>query len=186
MKRALLVYWYGCCLTIENIPMTKPLLTKSLLGLCLFIILLSCSPKLSSSSTEPVSRNAAIITNMEESILKYVNAHRRSIGKEPLQMLDAASKQAYKHSNNMATGKTEFSHNGFDQRIKAIEQSIGRTSADAENVAYGNLTAKGVVDVWLNSPGHRKNMEGSYNLTGIGVSMDREGTAYFTEIFLRK
>ena len=108
------------------------------------------------------------------------------MGKEPLQMLDAASKQAYKHSYNMATGKTAFSHNGFDQRIYAIGQSIGRSSASAENVAYGNLTARGVVDVWLNSPGHKKNIEGNYNLTGIGVSKDRQGILYFTQIFLRK
>jgi len=101
-------------------------------------------------------------------------------------MLGVASEQAYKHSNNMATGKTAFSHNGFNQRVSAIEQSIGRTSASAENVASGVLTAKGVVDVWLNSPGHKKNIEGGYNLTGVGVAKDRQGTLYFTQIFLRK
>lgn len=168
--------------------MTKSVFIKRLFGIFLFVILLSCSPSNipSSKPTTGEPDNSVSAGTMENSILKYVNDHRRSRGKEPLQMLNVASKQAYTHSKNMATGKTAFSHNGYDQRIAAIEQSIGSTSASAENVAYGNLTAKGVVDVWLNSPGHKKNMEGSYNLTGIGVSKDRQGALYFTQIFLRK
>ena len=168
--------------------MTIPFLFKRISGLFLFAILLSCSPS-NMPSSKPVAAetdNSVTAGSMESSILKYVNAHRRSIGKEPLQMLNAASKQSYKHSSNMATGRTAFSHNGFDQRIQNIEQTIGRTSASAENVAYGSLSAKAVVDVWLNSPGHRKNIEGNYNLTGIGVAKDRQGTIYFTQIFLRK
>ncbi len=168
--------------------MTIPFLLKRISGLFLFVILLSCSPSNIPSSKPSVTEtnNNVTVGSLENSILKYVNAHRRSMGKEPLQMLDAVSKQAYNHSSNMATGRTTFSHNGFNQRIQNIEQSIGRSSASAENVAYGSLTAKGVVDVWLNSKGHRKNIEGNYNLTGIGVANDRQGTIYFTQIFLRK
>jgi uncharacterized protein YkwD len=123
---------------------------------------------------------------MEGSILRYVNEYRRSIGKPSLQMLDAASQQAYNHSRNMATGRTSFGHSGASQRVHTIEQSLGRTSASGENVAFGGLSAREVVDVWLNSPPHRKNIEGNYNLTGIGVYRDAQGTIYFTQIFLRK
>ena len=56
----------------------------------------------------------------------------------------------------------------FEDRVKVITQKIGNIHSSAENVAYGNLSARQVVDVWLKSPGHRKNIEGKYTLTGIG------------------
>jgi len=124
--------------------------------------------------------------NMEISILANVNAHRRSLGLSSLQMMDAANQQAYNHSKNMATGKTAFGHDGFSQRVRTIEQSAGKTTASAENVAYGSLSAKEVVNVWLNSPPHRKNMEGNYNFIGIGSYKDRRGVIYFTQIFIRR
>ena len=103
-------------------------------------------------------------------------------------MNDAATNQAYQHSKNMATGKAGFGHAGFDQRIQAIKNAMGTTymAASAENVAYGQLSAQAVVKGWLNSSGHRRNIEGNYNLTGIGVAKDREGIIYFTQIFLKK
>lgn len=82
-------------------------------------------------------------------------------------------------------GNAAFGHDGFSQRVAAISQAIGRIAASGENVAYGALSAKGVVDVWLNSPPHRKNIEGNYTISGIGV-FDRQGTLYFTQIFLRQ
>lgn len=158
------------------------------ISLLLFsVIALSCSrytaPPVSGTSAPAP---ASVSGSMENSILANINAHRRLAGLPALHMVDAASLQAYTHSKNMATGKTAFSHDGFSQRITAIQKIIGQTSASAENVAYGSLSAKEVVNVWVNSPAHRKNMEGSYNLTGIGVAKDRDGTLYFTQIFLRK
>jgi uncharacterized protein YkwD len=139
---------------------------------------------------EPV-RNEPVVTGntpsgMESSILYYVNAHRRSLGLSALQLLEPASQQAYNHSRNMATGATGFGHDGFSQRVSNISSAVGRVSASAENVAYGNLSAKEVVDVWINSAGHRRNMEGNYNQTGIGVYTDRRGVLYFTQLFVRR
>ncbi|WP_220399556.1 CAP domain-containing protein [Filimonas effusa] len=124
---------------------------------------------------------------MENDILKEVNAYRKKTGRSPLQMMDAASAQAAIHSRDMASGKTKFGHDGFESRITAIrKQATGTINAAAENVAYGELTAEKVVDGWLHSPGHKRNIEGDYNLTGIGVAKDKNGVIYFTQIFLRK
>jgi len=41
------------------------------------------------------------------------------------------------------------------------------------------------VDGWLNSPGHKKNIEGNFTLTGIGYARDHKGNIYFTQIFSR-
>ena len=48
------------------------------------------------------------------------------------------------------------------------------------------MNAKQVVNMWLNSDGHRKNIEGNYNLTGIGVVKGKDGALYFTQIFVNK
>lgn len=161
---------------------------KYLLSGFLLCILLSCSPKLTPSETVPATENTAVSSNMEESILAIINDHRRSRGLSSLQMLNAASAQAYQHSKDMATGKTGFGHDGFEQRVQAIKKTMGAgmMSAWAENVAYGELSSQEVVKGWLNSPPHKKNIEGNYNLTGIGVYKDRQGVLYFTQIFLRK
>jgi uncharacterized protein YkwD len=162
---------------------------KYIFGLLSFIMLISCSPAV----TPPSSSRGAVINeeargNMEEDILRYVNDYRRSKGLSALQMTDLASQQAAQHSRNMASGRTAFSHDGFEQRIAAIKKGMGTDfmAAAAENVALGQLTAKKVVDGWLNSAGHKKNIEGNYNLTGIGVAQNSKGVLYFTQIFLRK
>ena len=123
---------------------------------------------------------------MKQDILRLINQHRKSIGLGALQMLPVASEQADKHSLDMAKKRTPFGHDGFNQRMQQISKQTGRLSAAAENVAYGDQTAKGVVNGWLNSPGHKKNIEGNYNLTGIGIGKNASGTIFFTQIFLRK
>ena len=54
----------------------------------------------------------------------------------------------------------------------------------AENVAYGANTAREVVTLWKNSPGHRRNMLGNFKYIGIGTAKDSKGQIYYTEIFV--
>jgi uncharacterized protein YkwD len=86
----------------------------------------------------------------------------------------------------MAIRKTSFGHDGFEGRVKKIAQKLGGLKASAENVAYGHLSAKEVVNNWLKSPGHKKNIEGKYTMTGIGVVKANDGTLFFTQIFASK
>ena len=57
-------------------------------------------------------------------------------------------------------------------------------TSGAENVAYGAETAEEVVRMWLKSPGHKKNIEGKYNYTGIGIARGRNGQLYYTQLFI--
>jgi hypothetical protein len=41
------------------------------------------------------------------------------------------------------------------------------------------------VDGWIKSPGHRHNIVGRYNLTGIGIVRDSAGKLYYTQLFAR-
>jgi uncharacterized protein YkwD len=122
---------------------------------------------------------------MEEDVLKYVNMHRQKLGLNPLKANDVESSVASRHSYNMATGKLPFGHKDLQKRMNLISKQIGYISATGENVASGQMNAREVVDGWLKSPGHRRNIEGDFTLTGIGVAKDKKGVIYFTQIFTK-
>ena len=121
---------------------------------------------------------------MEQDILYYVNQHRKDIGKGPLKLSVVITEECIAHSKNMALHKVAFGHDGFEDRVARINHKLKPYHAVGENVAYGQLTAEKVVQLWLKSPGHRKNIEGDYNITGIGIAPAKDGTIYFTQIFM--
>jgi uncharacterized protein YkwD len=122
---------------------------------------------------------------MAEDILRYVNMHRKSIGLPALKGNSYISSVALGHSRDMLTGRCPFGHDGFDQRIDRIKKKMGPLHVAAENVASGPMSAREVVDGWLHSPGHRRNIEGDFKLTGIGLAAGSRGVIYFTQIFIR-
>jgi uncharacterized protein YkwD len=121
---------------------------------------------------------------METEILKFVNEDRHLHGLRSLQMNAMESSLASRHSQDMAAGKVKFGHDGFNSRARSIQKSLGSTEI-GENVASGQMTAREVVDGWLKSPGHKKNIEGDFTLTGIGYARSKKGDIYFTQIFSR-
>lgn len=124
------------------------------------------------------------LDKLETEILQYVNADRKEHQLAPLQTNPLESSLALKHSQDMANGKVKFGHDGFNSRARTIQKALGSTEI-GENVASGSMTAREVVDGWLNSPGHKKNIEGNFTLTGIGWARDKKGDIYFTQIFSR-
>ena len=123
--------------------------------------------------------------SLADEIFSLVNEHRQAMGLTALKLSKVESAESFKHSRDMASGKVPFSHDGFRKRIQAISGQMGAIIASGENVAYGSMSAKEVFDTWLQSPPHRKNIEGDYVYTGIGTAKDRDGVVYFTEIFTR-
>jgi uncharacterized protein YkwD len=119
---------------------------------------------------------------MESEILEYVNEDRKEHGLSPLELNAVESSLADQHSRDMASGKVKFGHDGFNKRAKAIQKALGGT-VFGENVASGRMTAREVVDGWLKSPGHKKNIEGNFTITGIGYASNSSGEIYFTQIF---
>ena len=158
----------------------------ALLPLLLITSFSACAQKATHATIRYSNSRDIDTKGMEKDILYYINQYRSSIGLPALQIISAATDQATQHSMDMANRATPFGHEGFDERIDNITRKIGFVHASAENVAYGKLTAKEVVDLWLNSPGHKKNIEGNYSLTGIGVAKDADGLVFYTQIFLRK
>jgi uncharacterized protein YkwD len=118
-------------------------------------------------------------------ILTYVNEDREQHGLAALKLNEVESSIASKHSRDMASGKVPFGHSGLNARAKAIRKALGQISSVGENVASGPMNAREVVDGWLNSPGHKRNIEGNFTLTGLGYASDAKGNIFFTQIFSR-
>jgi uncharacterized protein YkwD len=125
------------------------------------------------------------VSSMSADILRYVNEHRHSIGLPALRANSFISSIALGHSRDMLTGRTPFGHEGFNDRVAIIREHFGTVHVAAENVASGPMSAREVVDGWLHSPGHRRNIEGDFRLTGIGVTAARNGMIYFTQLFIK-
>lgn len=137
---------------------------------------------------KPAMANTASLAVMEEKIYQQVNQYRASRNLPPLQLDPRISELCRAHSQAMSEGKVPFSHQGFDQRLKILSQSIPYRSA-AENIAYNSGYSDPVTQAvrgWIKSPGHRKNMEGNFNLTGVGIAQNAKGEYYFTQIFIRR
>jgi uncharacterized protein YkwD len=134
-------------------------------------------------STPIVEANVA--PGLERQILGLVNDYRKTKKLAPLQTNAAIEYQARRHSMDMGTHRIPFGHQGLSFRIKYITEKVPGATTVGENVAYGNLSANAVVSGWIKSPEHRKNMEGNFKYTGIGVTRNMQNQLYFTQIFAR-
>ncbi|MGK7875721.1 MAG: CAP domain-containing protein [Xenococcaceae cyanobacterium] len=144
------------------------------------------SPVVPSKPASSEISNSGSLTTLEQSIHQQVNQYRQSLNLPALRLEPRISQQARIHSERMAKGTVPFSHAGFEQRVQAIGREISYRSA-AENVAvnqgYGDPATQ-AVQGWIRSSGHRQNMEGQFDLTGIGVAKNAAGEYYFTQIFI--
>jgi uncharacterized protein YkwD len=131
----------------------------------------------------PVSVSASAV---EREVFDLVNRHRRKRGLPSLVLDSRISRQARLHSVAMAAGSRRFGHDGYEQRVPALRRATS-CGDSAENVAVTwrvRAPSPSAVRDWLASRGHRRNIEGRYESTGIGVASNRAGEVYFTQIFL--
>lgn len=124
--------------------------------------------------------------SIEKNIADKINQYRKQKGLKPLKLDSDIGKLAQAHSLEMADKEVTVGHQGFKTRVKMLREEFNLKSA-AENVAYNQGykdPAAQAVEGWLKSPGHKKNIEGNYNLTGIGVAKDEQGRIFLTQIFV--
>jgi len=124
-------------------------------------------------------------------VLGAVNASRARVGARPLGidpgLLTAARRYSNELSQRGVISHTSMAPNGrtFRQRIAAAG---ARARLAGENLA--RLTSapetlpENVVDAWLRSPGHRRNLlDPSFTRTGIGVTLGADGIWYVTQLY---
>lgn len=150
----------------------------------------SCTPDntVEDSTANYSTQNAVdyTYTSFELETLNAINDYRVSIGLNPLKKANLLSWQSEGHDEYMITNKV-VSHEGFDTRCKTIIKSLGAIKV-GENIAYANnySTIKAILDAWLASPEHKKNIEGDYNYFGISIKEDQvTGQKYYTNIFAK-
>lgn len=127
------------------------------------------------------------LPQIEIDVEKGINAHRKSSGLPILQSDAEVTKIARVHSDNMASGKVEFGHGGFDDRFAQIKGHLQIASA-AENISrHKRITdhAKTAISNWLASPGHLENINGDFDLTGVAAATSKDGTVYITQLFVK-
>lgn len=188
--------WPSCQILHKS---TRPLVTGIALGtLVLASGVVGCDslfraailPATETPSAAPASKTSKSdsFTALEKSIYEQINQYRQSRHLPPLTLDSRISEQARLHSQAMASGRVPFSHQGFKQRVKVVSRMIPYHSA-AENVAYNQGYGdpdREAVQGWLKSTEHRINIEGQYDLTGIGIAKNTVGEYYFTQIFIRR
>ena len=91
------------------------------------------------------------------------------------------------HSRAMASGRVRLGHSGFDERAASLARS-GGLQHTAENVSKHRgrsveEVAAVALEMWLKSRSHRANLEGDFQLTGVGAARGRDGVIYLTQIF---
>ena len=150
------------------------------------ILLMSCS--VDEEVNIPESYNATIVdvsySQLDYEIIELINNYRISQGLSSLDILNEASKEAINHNNYMVSQGAP-SHDYFYFRSQNLKQTVN-AKAVSENVAFGFSNAQALVSAWLNSEGHRENIENP-EATNIGISttQDAEGKNYFTNIFVK-
>lgn len=124
--------------------------------------------------------------NAEQVIAALVNDYRKKKGLPKLEFVEEIAAVARTHSKRMGEKKVAFGHGGFDDRYTQLKKVIKRIGGAGENVAFGNISLQQIVDGWIKSPHHRENMEGAFKLTGVGIYRDKNGTFYYTQIFINQ
>lgn len=147
--------------------------------------LLALSACLPEKADDTGAAAATDMTELEQAVHDAINDHRESIGLNRLVPNQLMLDLARGHSADMASGAVPFSHEGFEEeRAPTIISEVGVQSV-GENVAYLYNVPDPVgaaVQGWLDSEGHRANIEGSYDLTGLGASEVGE-EIYLTQLF---
>jgi uncharacterized protein YkwD len=148
------------------------------------LALVACASPLRSAgdAVHPTPRAASL----ERQVFELVNRHRRAQALPSLDLDARISREARRHSAAMAAGSIRPGHAGFDDRIAALRRVMPcRSSAEnvASNTGYES-PASAAVRGWLASRGHRANIEGPYDATGVGVAVTSSGTVYLTQIFV--
>lgn len=130
-----------------------------------------CGTK-SCEAAPPVIQRIPVVRRLvgspqEHEVIRLVNVERQRRGLRPLAQNDKMMADARSWSEVQAT------------RHRMYHSRMGY----AENVAYGQTTPQEVVQTWMNSPGHRRNILASNRSTiGVGLAYGG-GRPYWTQVF---
>lgn len=128
------------------------------------------------------------IKQIEQQVINLTNQERAKYGLPALKADWELSRVARYKSADMRD-RNYFSHTSptYGSPFSMMKNFGISYSAAAENIAAGQTTAQQVVQSWMNSEGHRKNILDS-RMTHIGVGYAKGGSYghYWTQMFIKK
>ena len=129
---------------------------------------------------------AAVVSTstLQSQVVSLSNSQRVKAGCKALRVNADLLRAARGHSRYMATTR-RFSHTGArNSTFVARARSAGYTAARSENIAYGYRSAAEVVNAWMKSPGHRRNLlDCGAKTFAVGVVYAANGNPYYTQDF---
>ncbi|WP_396600821.1 CAP domain-containing protein [Algibacter sp. R77976] len=151
------------------------------------ISFISCSVKEDDQALEEYKSESIQVeySEMDYEIVEIINAYRVSKGLSSLNILNEASKEAILHNQYMVE-QGEISHDYFFTRLENLKKSVNAKSV-SENVGYGYSSTQSIVDAWLRSESHKKNIETpGFTDFGVSTTQDEKGRNYFINIFVKR
>ncbi len=119
-----------------------------------------------------------------DEILIHTNDQRRLYGCPELAVDQELTVASVRQAHYMAaTG--DFGHLGWrGSTFEARSRAAGYAEPAGENIAWGFADAAAVVDAWMASPPHRRNiLNCEARSFGAGVQRAADGTHYWTQVF---
>ena len=131
----------------------------------------------------PQTDSAEFNTVYEAQVLRLVNAERAKYGLSPFVKDSGATQVAHLRAKEIVQSFSHTRPNGSSCFTAASELGVSYRSA-GENIAYGYPTPEAVVNGWMNSEGHRKNiLSASFGKIGIGC-FESGGVLYWSQFFI--
>ena len=116
---------------------------------------------------------------MRQGVLDLVNAARAQNGKSPLTLDDALCGVAQLRAEEIVQSFSHTRPNGTTC-FTAIDEAGISYRALGENIAAGQSSPASVMDSWMNSEGHRKNiLSGDFSSIGIGYVNSGSGYGHY-------
>ncbi|MFI8657160.1 CAP domain-containing protein [Priestia megaterium] len=125
-------------------------------------------------------------SQFEQKVVDLVNQEREKQGLKPLTLNKKLSDVARTKSKDMMD-KGYFDHNSptYGSPFDMMKQFGIEYTTAGENIAKGQQSPEDVMNAWMNSDGHRKNILNP-DFTEIGVGYVKGDTTYWTQQFIGK
>ena len=124
----------------------------------------------------------AVSENFAEEVLYYVNIEREKVGLKPLQLSQQLMESAEVRAKELPEN---FSHTRPDGSSCFTAVTIPYRFV-GENIAAGQRSSQAVVEAWMNSEGHRKNiLNKNFGKLGVGYlyAPETEYKHYWVQLF---
>lgn len=119
-----------------------------------------------------------------QAVIDRTNAERNKERLPPLTVDPRLTDAAERHADRMAK-RNRLSHDLDGRSVADRARSAGyEYRTVGENIAWNQPTAAAVVDDWMSSRGHRRNILGrDFTHIGVAVAMNSQGEPYWVQVF---